>query len=197
MLYYLCENGCLGFYQGKRLFRERMDRALGRELIRAILSTDGAEALVSGEAVSYLQPKNPRYVYHMRDVVLIPDLLNIAEEYMKISLYEEGGIRDEALWKERFGGRCTVVNGGADWLDMMPLGVNKGTGLAQILSVLGISPSECIAIGDNDNDWEMLELSGNPVAVTGAKPEIRTISSYTTDTVEQLFQRLLMEGELF
>lgn len=197
---YLCENGCVSFYQGQQLRKEHMDRGLGRELIRTIQQKDGAEVLVSGVMESYVQPKDMSFYYHMRDVVrndvtLVPDILHTNEEYMKISVYEAGGVKDEAYWKERFGKRCTVVTGGNDWLDMMPLHVNKATALTHILAYLGISPEECMAIGDNDNDREMLELVGCPVAVKSAKPEIRALARYETDTVEHLLWNII-SGEL-
>ena len=193
---YLCENGCISFYQGRQLHKERMDRELGRELIAAIQQTEGAEVMVSGVMESYIQPKDMRYYHHMRDVVkndvtVVPDILHTDEEYMKISIYREGGVTDEAYWQERFGSRCTVVTGGNAWLDMMPLHVNKATALVRILDELGIAPEECMAIGDNDNDREMLELAGYPVAVRSAKPEIRRLARYETDTVENLLHDIL------
>lgn len=197
---YLCENGCVSIYQGRQLHKERMDRSLGRELICAIQRKDGAEVLVSGVMESYVQPKDMSFYYHMRDIVkndvtLVPDILHTNEEYMKISVYEAGGVKDGDYWKERFGKRCTVVTGGNDWLDMMPLHVNKAAALARILTHLGISPQDCMAIGDNDNDREMLELAGYPVAVKSAKPEIRALARYETDTVEHLFWDII-SGEL-
>lgn len=193
---YVCENGCVSFYQNRQLHKELMDRSLGHELICAIQQKDGAEVLVSGVMESYLQPKDMSFYYHMRDIVkndvtLVADILHTDEEYMKISVYEAGGIKDERPWKKRFESRCTVVTGGNDWLDMMPLHVNKGTALAHVLAHLGISPQECMAIGDNDNDREMLELVGYPVAVQSAKPEIRALARYETDTVEHLLQKII------
>ena len=193
---YLCENGCVSFYHGEMLHKVRMERALAQEIITAIQQKEGAEVLVSGVMVSYLQPKDMRYYYHMRDVVkndvvIVPDLLDIGEEYMKVSAYVEGGVKDEDDWKKRFGDRCTVVTGGNDWLDMMPKNVNKAVALRGVLEKLGISPEECMAIGDNDNDREMLELVGFPAAVVSAKPGIRAIAREETDTVEQLFERIL------
>lgn len=195
---YLCENGCVSFYQGRQLHKERMDRALGRELIEAILQTEGAEVLVSGVMESFVQPKDMQFFYHMRDVVkndvtLVSDILHTEEEYMKISVYEKGGIQKEAYWKERFGSRCTVVTGGNEWLDIMPLHVNKASALTQILAGLGISPEECMAIGDNDNDREMLQTAGFPVSVKSARKEIRALADYETDTVEHLFEDILSD----
>lgn len=197
---YLCENGCLSFYQNRQLCKEYMDRRLGRELINAIQQKDGAEVLVSGVMESYIQPKDMSFYYHMRDVVkndvtLVPDILHTNEEYMKISVYEADGVKDEGYWKDRFGKRCTIVTGGNAWLDMMPLHVNKATALIHILSRLGISPEDCMAVGDNDNDREMLELVGYPVAVKSAKPEIRALARYETDTVEHLLWNVI-SGQL-
>lgn len=193
---YLCENGCVSFYQGKQLHKERMERRLGRELIEAIQQTDGAEVLVSGVMECYVQPKDMYFYHHMRDIVkndvtLVPDILNTAEEYMKISVFEKDGLQTDAYWRERYGSRCTVVTGGNAWLDIMPLHVNKASALARILDSLGISPEECMAIGDNDNDYEMLEMVGFPAAVSSAKPHIRALARYETDTVEHLFENIL------
>lgn len=52
-----------------------------------------------------------------------------------------------------------------------------------------------MAIGDNDNDREMLEMVGFPAAVLTAKPAILQLAEYRTDTVEHLFEQLLA-GEL-
>ncbi len=193
---YLCENGCVSFYQGKQLHKERMEHGLGQDLIKAIQMTDGAEVLVSGVMECYVQPKDMSFYYHMRDIVkndvtLVPDILNTEEEYMKVSAFEKDGLQNDAYWRERFGSRCTVVTGGSAWLDMMPLHVNKASALARILDTLGISPKECMAIGDNDNDREMLEMVGFPAAVTSAKSHIRALARYETDTVEHLFQNIL------
>ena len=129
---YLCENGCLSFYQERMISRELMERDLALELIDAILDAEGCEALVSGVETCYVQPKDPEFVVHMREVVgnevtVVEDLRRIPEPYMKVSLFERGSLRHTKWWQKRFGDRCTVVTGGNEWLDMMPLGVNKST----------------------------------------------------------------------
>ena len=195
-IYYLCENGCLCYANDQRIYKETMDQNLARELIRDIMSTEGAEILISGENVHYLQPKDMSYYYHMRDVVrndvtIVSDVLNIPEPYMKVSFYEKGGLHNVSRWQEKYAERCTVVPGQLEWLDMMPKGVNKASGLVHILNYLNIKPEECMAIGDNDNDREMLELTGIPAAVKSATPEIREITAIETDTVEHLFEKIL------
>lgn len=131
--------------------------------------------------------------YVTENIMIVPDLLDIPEPYLKVSLFEQGGLYDVEKWQQTFGNRCTVVAGQGEWLDMMPRGVNKGSGLLPILAHLGIDPSECMAIGDNDNDREMLEMVGFPVAVNSAKPSISALTGIKTDTVEHLFEKILSD----
>lgn len=193
---YLCENGCIGYFEGKKTHREKMDRALGQRIIRAIMDTEGAEVTVAGESLTYISPKDARFLSLLRDVVqydisVAEDIFNTPEDYMKISAYERKGVGDGAKWHRAFDAHCTVVESGLEWIDMMPKNVNKGSGLRRILDTLGIEPENCMAIGDNDNDREMLALVGMPVAMRTAKPHIRAMADRQTDTVENLLKDLL------
>lgn len=194
---YICENGCLSFFQGERIHRETMERELGQEILRTIWEREGSEILLSGANTSYLQPKEMSYYYHMRDVVrnnvtLVPDIFQVQEEYMKISVYEKTGIdKSASFWKEKFGDKVTVVTSGNEWLDMMPKGVHKGLAMKKVMEYLDVKPEECMAFGDNYNDLEMLELVGHPVAMETAKPEVKAAAGSLTDTVEHALERLL------
>lgn len=50
-------------------------------------------------------------------------------------------------------------------LEMTPKGVSKGSGLADLCSVLGISIEEAIGVGDAFNDVPMLKMAGLGVAM--------------------------------
>ena len=57
----MAENGTIVTVDDEVIFRATMERALGDEIICAILARDECEALVSGVEVSYLQPKTPEF----------------------------------------------------------------------------------------------------------------------------------------
>lgn len=187
---YICENGCLSFCDGEMLHQELMDRELGQEIMRDILSRPGEEILLSGIHTSYLMPKEPSYVTHMRDVVrnnvtVVKDIFATEEPYFKISVYAREGIDSHAkYWMDTYRDRVHVVTSGNAWLDMMPKHVNKRTGLEKILNRLGIAPDECVAFGDNFNDLEMLEYAGIPVTMDTAVKQIHDMCERHTDTVE-------------
>ena len=50
-------------------------------------------------------------------------------------------------------------------LEITPQGISKGTGLADLCSVLGISIAEAIGVGDAFNDVPMLKMAGLGVAM--------------------------------
>jgi hydroxymethylpyrimidine pyrophosphatase-like HAD family hydrolase len=51
--------------------------------------------------------------------------------------------------------------------------VNKGTGLSAGLAALGLSPRECVAVGDAENDHALLAEAGLGAAVSNALPALR------------------------
>ena len=61
-------------------------------------------------------------------------------------------------------------------LDMLPLGVSKGSALARLAGRLGVDRKETMAIGDNWNDVSMLEWAGQSVMMGNAALELRTMA---------------------
>lgn len=194
---YLCENGGVSFYKGRKIHEYCMDPGLWRAVVREAQHHPKTEISLSGVYANWVCPREPGFYRYMRDEMhfntfTVPDLLQVTEGCTKVSLYGgAAGDLEEAFWKERFGDRCTVVASTNGWLDIMPKCVNKAFGLRYVLDDLHIDPAQCMAIGDNDNDAEILQLAGHPVAMQSGKPRIRSLAELETDTVEHLFERML------
>nr|WP_303714631.1 phosphoglycolate phosphatase [Methanoculleus marisnigri] len=60
-------------------------------------------------------------------------------------------------------------------------GVNKGTAMRELAREMGLSPTEMMAIGDSENDIEMLEVAGIGVAVRNAPALTRTAADWVTE----------------
>lgn len=81
----------------------------------------------------------------------------------------------------------------------LPSGINKATGLAAALRVLGIAASEVVGAGDAENDETFLKACGLSVAVSNALPEVKAQVDVTTTGargagVRELIDRLLNGG---
>ncbi len=164
------------------------------ELCRDILSADQCEIVMSGVNLSYLCPKGPDIVEHVRDAVgnrvaLVNRPEEVPEDLVKVSAYCRQSARSaEPLLAPKWSSRFRAAIAGEQWLDFTI--ADKGTGLRSLCTVLGISPREVLAIGDNYNDLPMLELAGNPYIMETAAEDLRRRFPRCCTRVEDLLALL-------
>lgn len=195
---FICDNGCLGILNNEIVCREFMNPDLCDEILREVMNHDEIEGHASGAEGYYLQPKRQKFYDDLVSagvkVNLVENIFKHPEPYMKLSIHKPHGFseNDTIYWKEKFGSRCNVVTSGAEWLDLMPFGISKASALKKILDRLKIDSSEVIAFGDNENDRDMLEFVGNPVAMKNSKME--SIGKFVTENVAKSLRKIL-DGE--
>jgi len=83
---------------------------------------------------------------------------------------------------------------------VLPSGVNKASGLAAALVELGLSPHNCVGVGDAENDHAFLSLTGCSVAVGNALDALKKHMDFVTKGeagkgVEELID-LLLDSDL-
>ena len=74
----------------------------------------------------------------------------------------------------------SVTRSGNRYLEVRPAGSDKGKALEFVAAQLAIPLHMSLAIGDNDNDEEMLRTAGIGVAVSGASERARQAAKYVT-----------------
>ena len=87
-----------------------------------------------------------------------------------------------------------IYNKGA--VMVLPVGVNKATGLTAALREMGLSPDQVVGVGDAENDLAFLGLCACSVAVSNALPAIKEDVDFVTSGnhgagVRQLIDELL------
>jgi Cof subfamily protein (haloacid dehalogenase superfamily) len=85
-----------------------------------------------------------------------------------------------AVARELAGNGATVVQSGADAIEVTAAGVNKAAGLAEVAEELGIDAADVIAFGDFPNDVPMLAWAGRGVAVANAHAEVLAVANEVT-----------------
>ena len=73
-----------------------------------------------------------------------------------------------------------ITSSGKDNLEINISSANKGNGLEKLVNILGIRLEEVAAIGDNNNDIEMIEKSGFGIAMGNAIDEMKNKAGYVT-----------------
>ena len=69
-------------------------------------------------------------------------------------------------------------------VDIMPSESDKAKGVLAILEHFRLKPEEVLALGDNENDIEMLAFCGIGIAMGNARPETKAIADYITDKID-------------
>ncbi len=69
--------------------------------------------------------------------------------------------------------RSVLTQSGVSNIEIMPAGIDKGSGVAQLADYLGIGLEEVMAIGDQDNDLPMIRRVGWGVAMGNATDEVK------------------------
>lgn len=68
--------------------------------------------------------------------------------------------------------------------------VTKTTGITEILAHHQIKPSDCVAVGDGENDTDMLQMAGLAIAV-GKNKKLIEIADISIDRVDENFLSIL------
>ncbi|CAM9792785.1 unnamed protein product, partial [Ectocarpus sp. 8 AP-2014] len=77
-----------------------------------------------------------------------------------------------------------LTRGVPEMIEVLPHGASKAVGLEALLETLGVSPEEVIAVGDMENDVEMLRSVGHGIAMGQASLEVRRAARFTAPTNE-------------
>ena len=94
-------------------------------------------------------------------------------------------------------GRAQLVMPNYEILEVLPLGASKGAGVKQLLADMNIDPRHVLALGDGENDIEMLELAGVGVAMDNAMPRLKSVANHITasnddDGVAQAIEQFVL-----
>ena len=76
----------------------------------------------------------------------------------------------------KFGGEVYVTRSNADFVEMMDPRAGKGRALATLAESLGISMDEVLAIGDGENDAEMIECAGFGIAMANGRERPKSLA---------------------
>ncbi|KAF8061109.1 TOC34 [Scenedesmus sp. PABB004] len=94
-------------------------------------------------------------------------------------------------------GRATCTTALSGMLEVLPLGASKGAGVAWLLGELGLDAGGLLALGDGENDIEMLRLAALGVAMGNAGPAVRAaadvaVAPNDADGVAEAIERYVL-----
>lgn len=192
----ICGNGALVYApDGTVLYEDPIPRACAIEAVRMARAAGMLPVVYVGKgllAAEWDANIEELVAHHEPVPEIVPDLEAALEnEYQPVKLIlmhrdPERVAQFHGELTRAFEGRAHAMRSGlASVVELMPLGVNKGTALAFILDYLGISAEETIAFGDNCNDLDMIQRAGIGVAMGHSPHEVRDGADYVTGTNDE------------
>lgn len=79
---------------------------------------------------------------------------------------------------EKLQAMYNITTYGTSGCEIVAKGINKKTGLIELCRLCGVEMAEVLAIGDNENDIEMLKSAGTSAAVRNASPGAKAAAGY-------------------
>ena len=133
--------------------------------------------------------------------VITSDLLEDGQEPSKILLITAENESSQALHviADSVQSFSNATFSKLNYLEIVPIGVNKAEALKQLAAILGLDLSQFAAIGDGLNDIEMLREAGLGIAMGNASNAVKSVADWVTGTNDQdgvalAVQRLFKEG---
>lgn len=125
--------------------------------------------------------------YREPQSAICPNLRHQLDSFQITKLLIGNATPDKAVWADlesRLNGRAAVVQAVPQYIEAMPLGVSKGEGVGWLLNEMGVDPAAVMAIGDGENDIEMLQMVGLGVAMGNAHDTVKAVADVVVGTNE-------------
>ena len=168
--------------------RELTSVTLDRQLARLALAKIEAETgpllvAVSQDGLDGDFLAGPGYQVHGEDPVTRCDPADFWGEPVTRIFVQHPTLGDDELARtarEIAGQLVDVVLSGAGFVELLPLGLSKATGLALAAARLGVTKDRTIAFGDMPNDLPMFRWAACGVAMANAHPSLLTAADEVT-----------------
>lgn len=186
---WITNNGAYAKMGGNVLFNEQLDLELVRSFTQAC-EKQNISYLLEGPDACYYRALSPafeeflrRFDIHSENFYPIEQAENWNFNKMIIAYDKQG---QEIEIEREFGDRL-VLDRHVQFTscDVSQKGVNKGTGVKQFLAQMDLPLESAYAIGDSDNDLEMIKAAGTGIAMAQHSPRLGKVADYVTDSVKK------------
>jgi len=194
---YIAENGSMCIHENNVISIANTNREEILHVINTIRTRPGCTPIVSCVSSIYTLKEYEELIWHMENILhnkvtIVERFEDIEEPFIKFAFRDlNNNIESAKYFKNLFSDKFQIVTSGNGWVDLQTYDTNKGNALTKLLSGLNIKPEECISFGDQQNDVEMLTLTGKSYAMTDAVPEAKAVADEIVDSVEETLRNII------
>lgn len=190
-MYFIAENGSFIAKGASELYCNTISYE-NVEKIKDILSVyNNLLVVLCGRKGAYILDKNQHFKDEIKKYYcnyrFVASFDEVNDDIMKVAVYDPNEKLDEALTevKKQLPDSIKVVTSGNTWMDIQNKDINKGIAMNLLQEIYDISPDECMAFGDQMNDFELLEQVKYSYAMANAVAPIKEIAYGIADTNDE------------
>ena len=139
--------------------------------------------------------KRPEWVV-AEDTCLLEELPFVDSFYQLSVMFARGEVASERALdvRERYGRWLNPLQNGA-FLDIVPFGVNKATGMSAVMRHYGGREEDVIVVGDNTNDMDMIRAFRSYAMADGVEALKQTATGVVANVTELLLREMMSEEQ--
>ena len=201
---FVAANGAQVYVDGELVDREVFSHLGIRRLAKTVGKFESLHMALFDDEKSFLLDDEDKFVREidkdLPNAERIWSLPGPEVSILKISIYcEDGHVMDYAYALSReLGDEFLFAPSGTHWIDALQRGVNKATGIEQVMAHHGITRDEVMAFGDSMNDYEIIRFVGTGCAMANGRPALKAVANrvigYNYDQAVQGEMRKLLES---
>lgn len=184
-LLFISENGTYVCQHDKEIFSATLPDTAVQKIIDETAKLPKVEIVLSGKKGGYIISQNKEFhdelnLYYTQYKIL-HDFSEVDDEIIKISLcdcFNRDSLNNVYKKFLPLADEMQVILSSDIWVDIIPLGINKGVAIQKLQKKLNIKPEECVAFGDYLNDYEMMQSVYYSYAMENAIPELKKVARY-------------------
>ena len=105
------------------------------------------------------------------------------ESSLEVSKFCVNYLKEQNIQREleqEIGKNYTIIHRGGDFMEVVPKGYNKATGIQAVCEILGVAHEDTYSFGDSTNDLDMLEYTAHSIAMGDGMQQAKDAAEYVT-----------------
>jgi hypothetical protein len=192
------------FAADRVLARTALPQAVARAVLPVLRRFPDTSPLLFLHGQVYAERSTPlTKLYEHRDRPLVIEetpsfqaLLDASPDEDPLKMLIVGDPSDLKAMGDALGALPVAVNrvfSQKDYLEILPMGNDKGRALPVLAAALGVPVGETVAVGDAHNDLAMIRTAGLGVAVETSPPDVIAAAAWTCPPPEQEGLRVVID----
>lgn len=153
------------------------------DLIDAVRADSKTDLVLSAEDGAYYESTNEAFVKEMKlyysRSFFVDDLKAVKANLLKVAVCNLHDMEAHTLpFVRRHRADFVVSMSSRIWVDVMPVGIDKGQAVRFIQKELGLLPEQTMLFGDYLNDYQMLQTGHYSYAMENAHIDLKKIARF-------------------